>query len=359
MAGSTVNLQTGDGWTHLNNLETLQNVQVDGNLTVLGTITGATNSLDTAVVTTITTVGNGTLTAVGIAGGYINRSGPVAAFSDATDSAANIVAQFPGAPIGSTLVFTLKNTTAFMETVTAGAGVTLPATVMNPPFSETAYLITLTNTTVGTEAVTFAHIGSNAIITGPVVSSPASVSITTVGAGVLTAASFVAGIITRGGAQSATAFSDTTDIAANIIAACPNLINKIGTSMLVRVANTTNAPETLTGGTGVTVSGITVIPANSVATYLLTYTATATLTMVGIQLSLGQTTGTFTANGATPVTVANTAVSPASQIMVTLKTVGGTVGTSAPNVRTITPGTGFTIAGIALDTSVYNYTIIG
>jgi hypothetical protein len=70
-------------------------------------------------------------------------------------------------------------------------------------------------------------------------------------------------------------------------------------------------------------------------------------------------TGTFTLNGATPVTVANAAIDANSQVLVTLKTVGGTVGTSAPNVRTITAGTGFTIAGIASDTSVYNYAIIG
>lgn len=69
--------------------------------------------------------------------------------------------------------------------------------------------------------------------------------------------------------------------------------------------------------------------------------------------------GTFIANGVTPVTVANTSVTANSQVLVTLKTVGGTVGTSAPNVRTITPGTGFTIAGIASDTSTYNYAIIG
>jgi hypothetical protein len=57
--------------------------------------------------------------------------------------------------------------------------------------------------------------------------------------------------------------------------------------------------------------------------------------------------------------VANPVITANSQVLVTLKTVGGTVGTSAPNVRTITPGTGFTIAGIAGDTSVYNYAIIG
>lgn len=68
--------------------------------------------------------------------------------------------------------------------------------------------------------------------------------------------------------------------------------------------------------------------------------------------------GTVTLNGATNVTVANTAVTANSIIVFTLKTVGGTVSPNAPNVKTITPGTGFAVAGTASDTSVYNYRII-
>lgn len=68
--------------------------------------------------------------------------------------------------------------------------------------------------------------------------------------------------------------------------------------------------------------------------------------------------GTFTLNGATPVTVANKLVTANSVISATLKTVGGTVSPTEPNVLTITPGTGFTIAGVAGDTSQYNYIII-
>lgn len=67
--------------------------------------------------------------------------------------------------------------------------------------------------------------------------------------------------------------------------------------------------------------------------------------------------GTFTANGATPVTVANTAVTANSIIVFTLKTVGGTVG-AIPRCVTITPGTGFNVNCTASDTSVYNYRII-
>lgn len=70
------------------------------------------------------------------------------------------------------------------------------------------------------------------------------------------------------------------------------------------------------------------------------------------------TIGTVTLNGATPVTVANTAVTATSQIQFTLKTVGGTVGAS-PAIQTITPGTGFTVQGTASDTSIYNFMIEG
>lgn len=68
-------------------------------------------------------------------------------------------------------------------------------------------------------------------------------------------------------------------------------------------------------------------------------------------------TGTVTLNGATPVTVAEDAITANSVVIFTLKTVGGTVG-AYPAIQTITPTTGFDVAGTALDTSVYNYVVI-
>jgi len=68
--------------------------------------------------------------------------------------------------------------------------------------------------------------------------------------------------------------------------------------------------------------------------------------------------GTFAANGVTAVTVSATKVTASSQILITLKTAGGTVG-ATPSLATITPGTGFTVVATALDTSTYNYTVIG
>ncbi len=69
--------------------------------------------------------------------------------------------------------------------------------------------------------------------------------------------------------------------------------------------------------------------------------------------------GTVTLNGATNVAVTNKFVTPNSVIIFTLKTVGGTVSPSAPNVKLITAGSGFSVAGTASDTSTYNYVIIG
>jgi hypothetical protein len=68
------------------------------------------------------------------------------------------------------------------------------------------------------------------------------------------------------------------------------------------------------------------------------------------------TGGTFTCSGGT-ATVTNTNVDAGSAIILTLKTVGGTV--AAPFIATITVGTGFTVTCGGSDTSTYNYAIIG
>lgn len=67
--------------------------------------------------------------------------------------------------------------------------------------------------------------------------------------------------------------------------------------------------------------------------------------------------GTFVCNGVTPVAVANTSIEITDTIVISLNTVGGTVG-ATPSVKTITAGVGFDVAGDASDTSTYNYAII-
>ncbi len=74
-------------------------------------------------------------------------------------------------------------------------------------------------------------------------------------------------------------------------------------------------------------------------------------------VSLGGRYGTFVANGVTPVTITNANVAITDCIVISLNTVGGTVGVQ-PHVATITAGTGFTVVCTALDTSTYNYCLI-
>lgn len=78
---------------------------------------------------------------------------------------------------------------------------------------------------------------------------------------------------------------------------------------------------------------------------------------IDIRNTVERLADTFTCNGTTPVVVVDKRVTPNSFVLVTLKTVGGTVG-AIPAVKTITDGTGFTIAGTASDTSVYNFVVL-
>lgn len=316
----------------------------------------ATDSNQTTETVVSNTTGT-TLTGAALVGGQINRSGPTAAYTDTTDTAVAIVAALPTFLIGAQFYVAIKNTTIYSETLAAGVGVTLPGTVLIPGLSISTYYATVGGT-AASPTVVFTHVDTTAIHASSSVTSPLASVLATVGAGTITAAGIFGGIVSRSGAQSATAFTDTTDIAANIITLLGGGSAVVGQSQIFIYQNTTNAPATITGGTGVTVSGVTVVPANSSAEYLVTFTAAATVTMVGLGVTNSPVIGTFTANGVTPVTVANAAVSPGSQIVFTLKTVGGTVG-AYPTVKTITPGTGYTVAATAADTSVYNYAILG
>lgn len=67
--------------------------------------------------------------------------------------------------------------------------------------------------------------------------------------------------------------------------------------------------------------------------------------------------GTFVANGATPVVVSNTNVAITDTIIISLNTIGGTVGVQ-PHVSAITGATSFAVTCTAVDTSTYNYAII-
>lgn len=102
--------------------------------------------------------------------------------------------------------------------------------------------------------------------------------ITTVGAGTLTAAALLGGDILRSGPTSA--FTDTTDTAALIQAAW---VGSVGSSFQFVYQNTTAFAATLAGGSGVTLSGPLIVPANMWTRGLAVWTGTNTITIYLIE----------------------------------------------------------------------------
>lgn len=296
----------------------------------------------TAVTATVGT----TLTAAALTSGLIGRSGPTANFTDTTDTAAALAAIVP---VGGSFYIAIKNLTAFNQTIQGGNGVTISTSPIIPPNSNGTFLFVVTSATV----ITAYHVDTSPLTTQAL---EIITALSTVGAGTITGVGIAGGIVSRSGAQTNTAFTDTTDIAANIIAAQPNV--HVGAAWEFSYQNTTNATATLQGGTGVTVSGITSVPAGAAARFLVTYTAAATITIVGFMITHPQSvSGTFVSNGVTPVVVANTNITANSVVSFGLKTIGGTPAGS-PYMSAVTAGTGFSIKVFAGDSSTYNYLII-
>lgn len=130
-------------------------VKATGAVTAAGAVRGAVT--DTA----LGTVGNGALSAAAMVGGIITRSGSTAAYTDTTDTAANIVAAIPNAQVGTSFDLTIINTVAFADTIAAGAGVTLSGTTAVAASSWRRFVGTITN--VAAPAVTLKGVGSGSL----------------------------------------------------------------------------------------------------------------------------------------------------------------------------------------------------
>lgn len=126
-----------------------------------------------------------------------------------------------------------------------------------------------------------------------------------------------------------------------------------GGSVLSAATLAVSGNATVGGTLGVT--GLTTLTAGASSGSDITFTAAS----AGIVLKQGANgrVGTFVANGVTPVTINNTSVAITDAIVISLNTVGGTVGVQ-PHVATITGGAGFTVVCTATDSSTYNYAII-
>lgn len=125
----------------------------------------------------IATVGNGTWTGAAIVNGIINRTGPVGAYTDTTDTAVNIIAALTGGATsadvvpGSTFRLIVINTVAQALTFAAGTGVVAGTGTLNIAASLVReYILTILNsqpqiilqsaTTNASAAVTFVFSGS-------------------------------------------------------------------------------------------------------------------------------------------------------------------------------------------------------
>lgn len=122
------------------------------------------------VIGTLSTAGDGTLTAALLTGySIISRTGPGADYADTTDTAANIIAALAvnaQTPVpGTTYRQRILNTVAKVNTYTAGTGVTLAGTTAIAASSFRDYLICLTNTTPQSIAAASTTNGS-AVVTG-------------------------------------------------------------------------------------------------------------------------------------------------------------------------------------------------
>lgn len=114
------------------------------------------------VVTTTTTAGAGTYAASEIAGGLILRDPNGASRTDTTATAAQILAQFLRARVGSSFFLVVRNTADAAETITVagGTGVTISGTATIAQNNTKLFMGIFTNVGSGTEALTLYSVGT-------------------------------------------------------------------------------------------------------------------------------------------------------------------------------------------------------
>lgn len=167
---------------------------------------------------------------------------------------------------------------------------------------------------------------SSAFVPSGVSATEANTAITTVGDGTLTAAALLGGIITRSG--STAAYTDTTDTAALIQAAWTG--GSVGSAFEFTILNTTAFAETIAAGSGVTLAGQVIVPANSTGRFLAKWTGTSTITITNISVArngarpstklgtMNATTGSLAAGaitGADHVTLISSNATPGAQLV--------------------------------------------
>lgn len=119
-------------------------------------------NLTTSTVTVETTAGAVTYAAAEMIGEFISRDPTGASRADLSDTAALIVAAIPGAIVGSSFEFTIRNDADAAETITltTNTGITLSGTMTIAQNNSKRFLVVVTNATAASEAVTIYSLGT-------------------------------------------------------------------------------------------------------------------------------------------------------------------------------------------------------
>lgn len=230
----------------------------------------------TEAVTALATVGAGTITAAGIAGGVSARGGAqsATAFTDTTATADLIIAAVPGAAIGQSWEWTYRNNTDGPATITGGTGVTVSGNTLVQPNSWVRYLVTYTAASTITIASVAAGANTPQAHEGIVTTADGGSS-ATLTAAMVTGADLVFHT-SAGGSTPSLQFPT----AANIIAAIPGW--QIGQSYVLRIINTNSGNATMTTNTGLTLTGTMTLATNTFRDFLVAYSATGAVTITSV-----------------------------------------------------------------------------
>lgn len=213
-----------------------------------------------------------TIPAQQIVGGSYQRSGATSAVTATTDTAANIIAALgPNLKVGQTFVFyyTNNNTGAGAVTIAGGTGVTVSGISVAPILNTVTYI----GTVVSSTAITLQGVS---VIGGQDLPGFQYTSISS-GNGTLSAGNIEGAGFTVLATSGATAL--TTRTAAQMIAQAGLAV---GQSYVLRVYNTNGGTLTLTGGTGVTITGTATIATNVTRDYGVSVTGAAAITLQNI-----------------------------------------------------------------------------
>lgn len=128
-----------------------------------GRVLATTRVLETMVASALNTASNLAYTAAQILGGLVLRDCNGGAREDTLPSAADLVADLPGAVAGMSFLFALRNSSGDAHTITVaapGADVTLSGTMTVTQNNTKLFLVVLTNVGAATEAYTVYSLGT-------------------------------------------------------------------------------------------------------------------------------------------------------------------------------------------------------